>query len=313
MLWILITIKVLVRGISSEDHSDQGRWNSNELCQPNAHKNHSYTALKGNKDIPQSNIMISQTVALFAQWKLSWNTISSQRTSLKLSFVVQNQKQLSGVSYYLKNSKNFYIGSGYKIFTKASFLYEHRKMAHVSRRKYTAAKQGLKTKQSCGKIVSITFCLPFGWSYIRVLVNHQIWYVLSEEVSTLGWSTVKELKSGNCLLIIHLPAVLSQESEWYNFHIPHLQCPSVIPSTGSEKSSISIPGGCQCWREAEKRKASRWRAAITAEIGFVTTRGSHHCIVLESLTVSYHLCLFKRERERDRKRDKWRGRDRESI
>lgn len=61
-----------------------------------------------------------------------------------------------------KNSKNFYVGSGYKIFTKASFLYEHRKMAHVSRRKYTAAKQGLKTKQSCGKIVSITFCLPFG-------------------------------------------------------------------------------------------------------------------------------------------------------
>lgn len=138
-------------------------------------------------------------------------------------------------------------------------------------------------------------------------------YVLSEGVSTLGWLTVKELKSGNCLLIIHLPAVLSQESEWYNFPIHHLQCPSVFPSTGSEKTSISIPGGCQCWREAEKRKASRWRAAITAETGFVTTRGSHHCIVLDSLTVSYHLCLFKRERERDRKRDKWRGRDRESI
>lgn len=33
--------------------------------------NHSYTALKGNKDIPQSNLMISQTVALFARQTVS--------------------------------------------------------------------------------------------------------------------------------------------------------------------------------------------------------------------------------------------------
>lgn len=263
MLWILITIKVLVRGISSEDHSDQGRWNSNELCQPNAHKNHSYTALKGNKDIPQSNIMISQTVALFAQWKLSWNTISSQRTSLKLSLVVWKPETTIWSVILSKKSKNFYVGSGYKIFTKASFLYEHRKMAHVSRRKYTATKQGLKTKQSCGKTVSITFCLPFGWSYIQVLVNHQIcaiqgsvypWVVDRE--GTKEWELSLDNTSTSCpfsriwmVQLSHPPLAVPKciSLHWFreDFHQHSRGLPMLKGSRKEE--GLKMKGSHNCW------------------------------------------------------------------